>query len=242
MGNYHHIDIRAFYDDSGDFKRIRLDFLPDSFRIPIRNSFQRVPIPLTSSQFLLYEHTEVPVIQFRVTIVNGLDTHETSKPVTGVQDSLRNTGDKYNRDYGHEFNRMCRHLYSLSTPLTPGLSRSRPPPRCVLQLGGVFRATGVFETIDIEYRGPWDTDGSPLEADVDFTFHPSQFYDSVNPVGVSFTSEVDAAEIMNAATDRNTKGLERALEHAPSMSNMEPPDLYEPFIIYYGEPEKLAER
>lgn len=204
-------------------KTIVFSFLPDSFRVPVKSQFDRKPISMSASQFLLYKYTETPTIAFSVRVVAGLDDFKveggtvSSEPVNSPNHLTR-------------MRTFARELYSLALPERTSPFPGTAPPKSVLTVGAMFKGVGVFDGVDIEFFGPYDEFGRPQEMEVNFSFLPSQFYDPVgqNQTGIDLTSRSGDSQAGNAS-------LFDRLASDPSAVQMalnEQADY--PFTIYYG--------
>jgi hypothetical protein len=233
----HALTITTTYVDQAKLgvKTLTLGFLPDSFRLPIKSEYERIPFPLTASQALVYQGTTPPEINFSVKIVAGLDDFHVIRASKGGQQETQQL------DYLDRLKLLSQELYSLALPESSiyGTGSMRPPPKSVLTVGSMFRGAGVFDSVEIEFFGPYDERGRPNEIEVNFSFLPSQFYDPSkggNPVGINMTSaaSADDKKALSGVGELSSGELNNKLALAPSGAAIDAYKTMQPYVIYYG--------
>lgn len=205
----HGVTIAAYYGmtSGSKLRTIRFNYLPDNIRYSIKSNFTEKQLPLTSSSILIYRDTPPQPVSFSLRVVGGLDDVEVKTGnsstngfgnAVGSEISASLTGGRAGPllgnpgEPGTQIREYARFLSSLSAPADPTIAGNAgagfPPPRCFLEVGGVFKGVGVFESIDIDYLGPWDAFGLPTSMDISFSFKPSVFYSGKSRVGFGDSS------------------------------------------------------
>lgn len=202
------INIYAYFRNLGGVdsggKHVRgytLPFMPDVFRMTTKSLFDQTILPLTSSQLLTYRSSPPQNISFTVKLVAGID--KIKSVATPNPQSLKESR------YGDLLD-LCKQLHGLSLPEDPSFSEGSPPPKIVLTIGALLKASGAFESVEVAYTGPYDEFGMSQEAEVTFTFLPSQFYDPINRVGIFGVGDDSTAKGLVAASQRDQNNQDSA--------------------------------
>lgn len=234
----HAVTIAAFYGTgklSSKLRTFRFNYLPDSLRLSLASTFKENNIQLGSAAILVYRESPPQPITFTLEVVGGLDTiqiYEDTSKTNGVgamvgrevQESLDWGSSLFNiaKDQYHgisgqpgtQIREYARYLASLAMPSNPSLSDAMagfPPPKCFLELGGVYKGVGAFSNVEFDFKGPWDADGLPTSMSVSFTFKPSVFYNATSRFGFGDTSSDESS-----AGKTNSERLDAASANADS--------------------------
>jgi hypothetical protein len=213
-------------EDKALIKDIAFEFLPDSFKVPMKSNFKRIPMKLSVGQAIYFEGTDIPDIAFSLRVVAGLD-------------KVKVRSSSAQQEYV-ALATLAQELYGLVSAQNALISAGLPPPKSVLTVGSMFKGSGVFDNVDIEYFGPYDSMGNPQEMEVTFNFIPTQFYDptkSGSRLGTNLeTSDgkslsLDQVSSAASGSDQQTQStLDEFLKQSPAGNNT----IDGEYIIYLG--------
>ena len=228
----------SLLQDTVGTSTIKFDYLPDSFVVSARSNFDKQVFPLSSALMMFYTSTEIPAIDLSIRHVCGLDTNSATvgryvkgsnakSPEVDLFSFDSPGGGSVLPEYATA-KVLAKALYSMVLPETNDIVAGPPPPKSVLTVGNMFRGTGVFENVSIEFFGPYDDEGNPSEMEIKLTFQPSTFYNPLktqNRVGINLESESedngrDKYHSEKTAKD-NQSVFQTQLDSSPTGQNMQ---------------------
>lgn len=162
--------------NGGPAPTIRFEYLPESVTLSTSATFEDHNLQFTSARFPFYQYSSVDEVSITVRVVAALANASFGVEDSGGTNSASGTAQVRNTRRADLIS-LARALYALTLP-SDNTMQGQPPAQCNVFVGSIMAMSGVFKSMSITFNGPWDEVGAPTDMDVNFTFLPSEFYDS----------------------------------------------------------------